>query len=388
MKNKKIILSIFAIIAIFLIGGAAYYITTRTATTAPVAPTAPESEPLAAEPCPTGLSCVNDKTSVPEAKACLNTSGKKVWCCPAGQVADTTKKNCVAGTPTTSVTPSVSPATTDTTTDWQSATACSITGIVIAAAGTPKVTVVKDAYKDISTNTAGNYNFDTAITTVGKDQIFVYGLKVTNTGTADASGVKLTDTLKDNGLDGLTIVDKDSRCSFDTTTRLMTCTLNVEKSKSVTIGFRVKASNNLVNGAEITNMVKAELTGQTDVTDEMTLTASSVLGCNHTCTTDAECSSGFVCDEDSGKCRNNSCLSSTSCVCPTATITGTVTATGTPRVTATATPTATSTPIEVAEVTITTSPTTLPSAGIFDIPGAAIFGGGLLMTIVGILLAL
>ena len=57
---------------------------------------------------------------------------------------------------------------------------------------------------------------------------------------------------------------------------------------------------------------------------------------------------------------------------------------------ATGTPTATATPTATPTETPTATPTapTLPEAGILNLPGAVAFGGGLLLTILGILFAL
>ena len=73
-------------------------------------------------------------------------------------------------------------------------------------------------------------------------------------------------------------------------------------------------------------------------------------------------------------------------------------ATGTPTATATPTATVTATGTAAPTVTIAATPTetptatptapTLPEAGILNLPGAAAFGGGLLLTILGILFAL
>ncbi len=97
------------------------------------------------------------------------------------------------------------------------------------------------------------------------------------------------------------------------------------------------------------------------------------LGCNHACTDDDDCESGLACDTNSDRCRKPSCMNSSSCTCSKAT------------------PTDEDEPETTRRVTRTsqrTQPTALPEAGILDLPGVAAFGGGLLLAIIGILLAL
>lgn len=244
---------------------------------------------------------------------------------------------------------------------------------------TADITAEKMAFEDVSENTAGNYTFGDPIYYVSKNQQFVYGILVANDGEGDAGGVKITDTLKGNGLDNLTVVDMDSRCSWSSTDRVMSCTIDVTAEDYEIVGFRVKANDTLVNGSEITNTIKLESSGQDAQNIDSTLIVSSYVGCNHTCVDDTECTGGLICDTTSNKCRNVSCTSSNSCVCPTATTTSA------PRVTtATATPSTSATATAIPSVTVTP----LPEAGVFDVPGAALFGGGVLMAVVGILLAL
>jgi hypothetical protein len=59
-----------------------------------------------------------------------------------------------------------------------------------------------------------------------------------------------------------------------------------------------------------------------------------------------------------------------------------------PTATATVRATATLTASPTRVATAAATPTILPETGIFDLPGIAAFGGGLLLAVIGILLAL
>jgi len=119
-----------------------------------------------------------------------------------------------------------------------------------------------------------------------------------------------------------------------------------------------------------------ECSAETDCTCEVIKSS-----CNQSCTVNSDCVEGLICS--GGSCRNPSCTPETDCVCPTSTPTGTSTptATATPTGTSTKTPTATETP------TTTVSQAQLPEAGI-SLPTLAAFGGGLIMVLLGVLLAL
>jgi len=100
--------------------------------------------------------------------------------------------------------------------------------------------------------------------------------------------------------------------------------------------------------------------------------------CNKTCGSNAQCPSGTFCSN--GFCRNPGCPSQGDCVCPTATPTrsGSAISTPTPTTGLASLPEGGETPA---------TPTTMPAAGL-SLPGLVVFGGGLLLAILGILLAL
>ena len=105
----------------------------------------------------------------------------------------------------------------------------------------------------------------------------------------------------------------------------------------------------------------------------MDLAISTVVGCNNTCTADSECVAGLSCDPSTDKCRRPTCSEASNCNCPVA---------------PTEEPTAPPARATYVAQQRTVQPTVLPETGILDFPGIAAFGGGLLLAIVGILLAL
>jgi len=240
----------------------------------------------------------------------------------------------------------------------------------------------KEAYKDESGNKAGVYTLTSTTNNVSKDEIFVYRIRIENNTDATLSGVKITDRLNGENQDILTFMDADNGCSYTASDRTLTCDgITIQPKARTQRAFRVKVGSGATNGAVIKNTSMVTYQGTTKE-GKKDVTVSSVVGCKHTCTTDAECSSGLVCDETTNSCRKEACTTSESCVCPTATATQAPT---TPRPTRAATEAPTEAPTEtVAEAT----PTILPETGILDIPGVAAFGGGLILAVVGILLAL
>lgn len=197
---------------------------------------------------------------------------------------------------------------------------------------------------------------DQKIETVGQDGFIVYSIKVKNNGAATAGKIVITDSLTGEHQDLLTYVDGDSVCEYGSDTRLVTCRIaNLEPGQINDVSFRVKVSAAAANGQIIKNSAK--------VTFSESAKESS---CNANVTISGPTPTPTV----------------TVTVTPTVTATTTPTATAT--ITATATPTITATPT----VTATVTPQALPEAGVFNLPGAAVFGGGLILTVLGILFAL
>lgn len=241
----------------------------------------------------------------------------------------------------------------------------------------------KNAYLNATSNTPGVYALTTPIDTVSKNQIYVYSISITNTSEAVASAIVIKDSLKDMDV---TFKDTEPACTWNATAIELTCNTSLQPGETKTFSFRVTANSGIANGDVITN--KAVVTysgGSLELIKD--LTVSTVVGCNNTCTTNAECNNGLTCDTTANKCRATACLAEEDCVCttPTATINPTTTA----KPTATATPTKKVTPTKtVTDVVAKITPETLTDAGILDLPGIAAFGGGLLLAVIGILLAL
>lgn len=234
------------------------------------------------------------------------------------------------------------------------------------------LSIEKKAYEDEEDNSAGDYELNYEMDSVSKDQVFVYAFEITNEGDNKIEDIKVVDTLKGDNTDLLTYVDGEERCTYASSTRKVTCDgMDLDAGESDTYTFRVKVSSSAINGDTIMNA--GEITyknmpsgGEVDASSELTI--STVVGCNHVCVSDDECSTGLACDPDTNKCRKPSCSEASSCNCPV-------------ERTATTEPTRRST---VARA----QPTELVEAGILDFPGVATFGGGLLLAVIGILLAL
>ncbi len=240
--------------------------------------------------------------------------------------------------------------------------------------GEPDLFVEKRAFEDEEDNKAGEYNLDDEIDTVSKEQVFVYAFDVYNAGDGEAKNIEISDTLKGNNQELLTYVDGDSRCKYTSSTRKVVCSgMNLESEEDDVYAFRVKVSDSAINGETIRNVgivTYEDMPDDGETEASLELDISTVVSCNHNCTSDAECSSGLTCDPDVNKCRKAACLESSNCVCPLPSREPT------------------EAPTKKATVTAKPQPTALPEAGILDLPGVAAFGGGLLLAIIGILLAL
>jgi len=125
------------------------------------------------------------------------------------------------------------------------------------------------------------------------------------------------------------------------------------------------------------------------------LSACSATACGtsgtktRTCNNPAPSNGGAECTRDDGTLTTPSARTETSAcsavACAGATAAPTAVATAAPTAVATAAPIAVAT---AAPTAVVAQPTVLPETGILDFPGVAAFGGGLLLAIIGILLAL
>ena len=226
------------------------------------------------------------------------------------------------------------------------------------------------------------------INTVGKNQTILYSLELVNKGNSAAPNVLATDVLSNK----LVCIESASGCTFHEPTRTVSCKTSLAANETKKVTFKAKTTSDLVNGETITNKAVVKLsptissaessdTTGSECQNELSVAISNVVGCDSVCTSNAVCASGYVCDVSVGKCRNTACTTEVDCVCPTATPTSVV-ITATPVVTGVST--VTPTPLAAAP----TIDQSLPETGIFDITGATVFGGGLVLAVLGILLAL
>jgi len=223
------------------------------------------------------------------------------------------------------------------------------------------------------------------ISSVGANQIFTYTMDLINSGNT-SSEIILTDPLASS----LIFVDSVSGCTFGSADKLVTCKTSLGAGETKKITFRVRTSTASLETPTINNTASVSAAGNALVVSQ----CSKTISFSTTTPTATPTATGT----------------------PTTTGTPTVTPTGTGSPTPTATGTPTSTPTTTGAATPTATPTTptgtstpttavgsgagtatptsiaageaLPATGIFDIPGAAMFGGGLLLAILGILLAL
>ena len=357
MKKNKAILSIFLILVILLIGVATMYISSKVSQEQAIAPTAPISEPKAAETVWVGsAACTVTATSLCVASEVITCNPD----CPTecGKIASTIS----------TCTNSCGVATTK---------ACAAT-----TACTDDLEVTKKAYKYVG----GTYAYTTEIDTVAKNQTFIYAIAMENFGEVDATNINITDTLNGEKQDQLTFVDAKSGCTYSASDRRVKCDgLTVKAGEKGVYAFKVKVAGGAVNGDIIKNVAIINTSGA-DINAANELTISTVVGCDHTCTGDSECNAGLVCDTGSSKCRLATNLESDTCSAPMA---------ARPTSIRTPTPTRVVAAVEITEAPLPTErpvaavePTALPEAGILDFPGVAAFGGGLMLAIIGILLAL
>lgn len=325
----------------------------------------------------TAAACVDSTWTPDPALTCVGTNVTQTSNCGTTRTTAGTKTTgtCCTSTTWTPATNTVCINTSFVQTDNCSATRSAV-GVksdgACSASTQADLNIEKKAYEDEEDNSAGDYDLANEIDSISKNQIFVYAFEVTNDGDNKVEDIKVVDTLKGDNTDLLTYVDGDDRCTYSSSTRKVTCDgMDLDGGDSDTYAFRVKVSSNAINGDTVMNA--GEITyknmpsgGEVDASSELTI--STVVGCNHVCTSDDECSTGLTCDADTNKCRKPACADASSCNCPV-------------ERTATTAPTRSAT---VARV----EPTELVEAGILDFPGVATFGGGLLLAVIGILLAL
>ncbi len=141
--------------------------------------------------------------------------------------------------------------------------------------------VAKRMYTDDSRNRAGFYYLESPITdasTIQDGQVIVYNVLARNNGGNSAPDTTITDKLSAN----LTYVDGDSSCSYDSATRIVTCTLGAlsgtsEAQRSFRAKVSVAGTTSVANTAEVssTNGQRDSCSVQVDVTGKVSLPPSS-----------------------------------------------------------------------------------------------------------------
>lgn len=443
MKSNNILLSIIFVLVLLLVGGGIFVFSSRMdLLKAPVAQVEiPKTEPTIetttgadltdvemTDQLGAGLADIELTTPVPTAaswvgSAACNVSATSV-CVASGVITCSPDCETECGTAAQTISTCTNSCGIATTKSCPATAACE-----------DDLTIVKKAFRNEASNTSSNYNLTTEINQIARNQIFVYAIYLKNIGSVVASDrIYIKDGLNGDGQNNLTFLDENNAgCTYsESNSRTFICeniSLNPGQEKVFT--FRVKVNNTANNGQLVKNTAKVWYNGTFSKESIKELTVSTIVGCNNTCTTDSECSTGLICDSGSGKCRKAACSETESCVCPTPTpapkagcnedcstnsdcSTGLVcdASTTTCRKSAckssdtcvcptAARPTTVRTPTPTDEVTVpdelttpterptvVVQPTILPETGILDFPGVAAFGGGLLLAIVGILLAL
>ena len=122
-------------------------------------------------------------------------------------------------------------------------------------AGSQLSCVVKRMYQDDSRNSAGLYYLTTEITdtnTLQNGQVIVYNVVAGNTGGVAASDTTITDPLSSN----LTFMDADSGCTYDSGSRVVTCTVGAlaggsQASRSIRVKIAVAGTQSVANTATV-----------------------------------------------------------------------------------------------------------------------------------------
>ncbi len=122
--------------------------------------------------------------------------------------------------------------------------------------------VVKRMYQDDSRNTAGFYFLNNEITdtsTIQSGQAIVYNIVAGNSGGTAASDTTITDPLSTN----LTFMDADNGCTYDSASRIVTCTIGAlaggsQASRSIRVKVTAAGTQSVANTATV-----ASTNGQT-----------------------------------------------------------------------------------------------------------------------------
>ncbi len=359
MRNKNKILTIGIVLITLILAGVAIFTAIRLYQTRNIAPTKSEASGVPSA-CQLSFNITGPSASpTPTAPPSCNSS------C-------TTNANCPTGFTCWGEEPGAAKVCRKTTCQWSANCVCPTASPTATPA--PIVCTNKRVYRDVASNTAGNYNLSSAnlLTNNANVDINQKLVFVVRPGPANAVGsVTITDTLSAK----VTFIDSDSRCAYTASNRKVTCTVNGPDTANTQVAFRVSvnasATGTISNtavvqaaGGQPSNCSIAVVVANTPTdtpTPTPTPTSSATPtptgtpnSCGGTCESNFNCGSELVCYN--GMCRNPSCTAESDCVCN-----------GTPAPTAT--------------------PPTLPQSGT-DWPTMVGAGLGILVILGSILLAL
>ena len=159
---------------------------------------------------------------------------------------------CVSPSPSTSVSPSPS---------TSAAASPSTTASPTASPSTPPAAaldcVAKRAYEDDSRNRAAFYYMEREIanaSTITSGQTILYNVTAKNTGGNSVPDATITDKLSSN----LTYLDGDTGCTYDSATRVVTCTIGTlaagsEAQRSFRATVSAAGNTSIANTAEVSS---------------------------------------------------------------------------------------------------------------------------------------
>lgn len=357
-----------------------------------------------AKQCSATASCCSDTTWLPDANlTCTDAKITQTSNCGATRTVDGTKNCCVEST--------WSPTNVSSTCSDRKVTQTSNCGTTREVSGSKTcfadLAVKTKTYADDARNKEGVYYTDKEITKISRGQVMVYTMEIKNNGEGGAKNVVVTDSLTGQNQNILSFIDSESKCEFNFTSKKLICKIeSIPYKGAEKIKFRVRVGQTALNGKKIRNTVRA-VYGNKSKEDSIETLVSSIVTCNETCTNDTECTAGLACDVLSGKCRKPTCISSATCSCVTASVTTTPTKTptvtpstsmsmlpdtgeddATPTITTTTTPTKKVALVEEIDTGAEQEDGSLPASGIFGLPQVTVLGGGMILAIIGLFLAL
>lgn len=142
--------------------------------------------------------------------------------------------------------------------------------------------VSKEVYANDSRNRAGFYYLENRIadaSTLESGTTIVYNIKVKNNGGVTVPDTKITDTLSSN----LTFVDGDSDCTYESSTRVLTCTIGTlaagaQAQRTFRATINSASNTSVANTAEVysTNGQRDSCSVQLSTTGKVVTTVASV----------------------------------------------------------------------------------------------------------------